>query len=132
MNNEHSRQNLDERAYSTIQRMVRVKTLEMSTIINVPVLYPSGSTTKIGIEQSGEYYRLSDMGYGLIEAMSINAKNFYKRSAKEVVSQFGLQFDGTTIFAPQVPIEFLERSIIDVANSSSQAAQGAIRNSAVS
>ena len=132
MNNEHSRQNLDELAHSTIQRLVRVKTLEMSTIINVPVLYPSGSTTKIGIEQSGEYYRLYDMGYGLIEAMSINAKNFYKRSAKEVVSQFGLQFDGTTIFAPQVPIEFLERSIIDVANSSSQAAQGAIRNSAVS
>ena len=125
-------QNLEKHVLSTISRMVRVQTLEMSTIVNVPVLSPSGSTTKIAIEQSGEYYQLSDMGYGLIEAMYINAQEFYNRSAKEIVSQFGLQFDGTSIFAPQVPINFLELSIIYVANSSSQAAQGAVRDLAAS
>ena len=124
--------NIEKHVLSTISRMVRVQTLEMSTIVNVPVLYPSGSTTKIAIEQSGEYYQLSDMGYGLFEAMYINAQEFYNRSAKEIVSQFGLQFDGTSIFAPQVPINFLELSIINVANSSSQAAQGAVRDLAAS
>lgn len=117
---------LESRVSDALKRIASVRTLEGRTVMNVPVMYPSGATTTVEIEMNGGNCWVSDMGHGLVEAEYMGAQGFYTKSAKDVASQHGVQFDGNSIFALWVPVARLEAAIVCVANSSCQAAQSAI------
>ena len=119
---------LESRVSDALKRIASVRTLEGRTVMNVPVMYPSGATTTVEIEMNGGNCWVSDMGHGLVEAEHMGAQGFYTKSAKDIASQHGVQFDGNSIFALWVPVSRLKAAIVCVANSSCQAAQSAIQS----
>jgi hypothetical protein len=72
---------------------------------------------------------VSDMGLGHYEAEFGGASEFYDNQARRAAEQFGVGYDGYSIFAVQVPLSRIEGGITAIANASVRAASAAILKS---
>ena len=111
-----------------VRRLVRTEHLAASTIINLPILYPSGSTVAVEARIERDRCFVSDMGNGFNEADIFGAGRYYPKIAKEVAETYGIRFDGRAVFAGEASIDLIGGLITIVANSSHEAvAQSAYR-----
>lgn len=110
-----------------LARIARCRDSGERILVDLPILYPSGSSAVVEVEQNGDKVWISDMGLGHIEADLMNATDSYKKLAAQKAKEFGVEYDGHTLFALWVPISRIEAAIICVANASTQAAAEAIR-----
>lgn len=123
----------DERSISgrlseALARIASIREVDGATVIDVPIMYPSGATAVIEIERSADRYWVSDMGRGHIECEMAGAQSFYAGIAKRVADDFGVGFDGNAMFALWVPSSRLEAAIVCVANASNRASSDAVRH----
>lgn len=121
-------QQLTHRVAFALGRIARCRDAGERVIIDLPVLYPSGSTVVVEIEQNGDKIWVSDMGLGHTEAELMHATDSYKRLAGQKAKEFGVDYDGQSMFALWVPVSRIEAAIVCVANASAQAAADAVRH----
>lgn len=117
----------EKRVREALARIASVRDLDGRTVIDVPIMYPSGATAVVDIERNGDRYWVSDMGRGHIECEMSGAQSFYSGIARRVADEFGIGFDGDAMFALWVPSANLEGAIVCVANASNQASSEAVR-----
>jgi hypothetical protein len=94
--------------------------------VSVPVLFPSGSGAAVEILAGGEQAFVSDIGLGHLEAEYGGASEYFDAQAKRAADQFGVSYDGYSIFALSVPLDRIEGGIAAIANASVRAASLAI------
>lgn len=97
-------------------------------MVDVPIMYPSGATVVVEIEQNNGRFWVSDMGQGHVETEFVAAQGFYANAARRAADEFGVQFDGGSVFALWVSEARLEAAIVCVANASNNACSEAIRS----
>jgi hypothetical protein len=118
---------LMRRVDEALRRIASVREVAGQFVVNVPVRYPSGAMAVVSVEENNGKCWVSDLGHGLMEAEFQGSQEYYIRTARDVALAFGVEFDGHSIFALQVPMSRLESAIVCVANASNQAAQDAVR-----
>lgn len=116
-----------ERITASTARITSVRIVGDQLHVNLPLLYPSGSTVVVSVELNRDRVWVSDIGYGLMEAEFHGAQENYARSAKQFAEAYGVNFDGNSVFALWVPIDRIESALVCVANASQQAANDAVR-----
>lgn len=116
-----------KRVREALARISAVRDLDGRTVIEVPVMYPSGAIAVVDIERNGDQYWVSDMGRGHVECEMSGAQTFYGAIARRVAEDFGIGFDGDAMFALWVASARLEAAIVCVANASNKASSEAIR-----
>jgi hypothetical protein len=117
-----------ERVASATSRIASVRAVGDQLHVNLPLMYPSGSTVVVSVETNREHVWVSDMGFGLMEAEFHGAQENYSKSAKFYADAYGVDFDGNSVFALWVPIARIESALLCVANASQQAANEAVRS----
>lgn len=125
--NENDTQAVD-RVRKALTRIASVRGMDGRLVVDVPVMYPSGATAVVEVERNGEQFWVSDMGHGFVETEFVAAQDFYSNAARRAADDFGVQFDGGSIFALWVPEARLEAAIVCVANASNTACSEAIRS----
>jgi hypothetical protein len=115
-----------DRIRAAVARLMTVRNDGGSFRVNVPVLFPSGSCCAIEVMPGQDEAFISDMGLGHFEAEFSGASEFYDAQARKASEQFGVGYDGFSIFALKVPIGRLEGGIAAIANASVRAASAAI------
>jgi len=118
---------MGRRVRDALTRIAAVRDLDGRTVIDVPIMYPSGATAVVDISRNGDRYWVSDMGRGHVECEMSGAESFYGKIASRVADDFGIGFDGDAMFALWVTSARLESAIVCVANASSQASSEAVR-----
>jgi hypothetical protein len=96
-------------------------------LLDMPVVYPSGSSVVVDVEINGDKVWVSDMGMGHTEAMMMGAAESYQHVARGKASEFGIGYDGGAMFVLWAPVDRIEAAILCVANASAQAAADAVR-----
>jgi hypothetical protein len=99
--------------------------------ISLPLLYPSGSGSAVEVMVNGDNCFVSDFGFGAMEAEMYGAEPFYGINAKKAADQFGVGFDGMSIFKTWASLGRLDAAVMAVANASVQAATWAIMSASV-
>jgi hypothetical protein len=97
-------------------------------MIDLPLMYPSGSMVVVDAEQNRDKIWVSDMGQGLVEAEMMGASDSYGSVASKAAKDYGVEYDGNSIFALWVPASRIEAAIVCVANASHTAAADAVRH----
>lgn len=119
-----SKQIIDE----AVHRLVRTEHFAASTVVNLPILYPSGSTVAVEARLQGDRCFVSDMGNGFNEADLMGSSRYYPKIAQEVAEAAGIRFDGRAVFAGEASIDLIGGLITIVANCSHEAvAQSAFK-----
>ena len=94
--------------------------------IALPLLYPSGSGSAVEVMVNGDNCFVSDFGFGAMEAEMYGAEPLYGSNAKKAADQFGVGFDGMSIFKTWASLSRLDAAVMAVSNASVQAARWAI------
>src|SRR3954463_9210021 len=68
------------------------------SFIRTPLLYPSGATVVVRIEQGDNKYFVSDFGLGYQETDLYGAGAFYTRHARPIAEKAGVGFDNQAFF----------------------------------
>ena len=93
-----------------------------ASYINTPLLYPSGATVVVRIDEGEKEFFVSDMGFGFREADLIGGSRIYSRHAKLIASANGVGFDDHSFFVLRASRAQLAGAVIAVANCSLLAA----------
>jgi hypothetical protein len=96
-------------------------------LLDMPVVYPSGSSVVVDVEINGDKIWVSDMGMGHTEAMMMGAVESFQHVARGKATEFGVGYDGGAMFVLWAPVDRIEAAIVCVANASAQAAADAVR-----
>ncbi|WP_156907282.1 hypothetical protein [Thalassobaculum salexigens] len=118
---------LIESVHAALGRLAAAREMNDRLLVDLPVMYPSGATAVVQVEQNRDRVLVSDLGHGLIEAEMAAAEEFFGPAARRTADEFSVNFDGYAIFALWVPIGRLEAAIACVANASCRAAAEAIQ-----
>ncbi|MBC6404092.1 MAG: hypothetical protein GDA39_03560 [Hyphomonadaceae bacterium] len=110
-----------------LHRIASVDVMDGRALVRMPVMYPSGANCSVEVETNKDTCRVSDMGFGLVEAEYTGATEYYAKAARDASQACGTEFDGNAVVALGVPVSRLESAIVCVANASNQAAHEAIR-----
>lgn len=122
-------QDLERRVGVAVGRLMVLQSVPGGRVLlNVPVTYPSGSSTVVEIERNGDKIWVSDMGMGLVEAEMMSAQDSYQQLAHGKADEFGVSYDGSAMFVLWAPIDRIEAAIVCVANASARAAIDAVRH----
>lgn len=92
------------------------------SFIHTPLMYPTGSSVVVQINDAGGEYFVTDFGMGYEEAVMMGASTVYARYAKSIASDAGIGFDSRSFFAIRVTQNQLPGAIATVANCSQEAA----------
>ena len=114
----------------SVSRLMTIRHEGEGFRVNVPVLFPSGSSCAVEVVAGKETAFVSDMGLGHFEAEFSGAAEYYDNQARKAAGQFGVGYDGFSIFAVQIPVGRLEGGIAAIANASVRAASAAIMKAA--
>lgn len=96
------------------------------SFIRTPLLYPSGATVLVRIEEGLNEFFVSDMGAGHEEAELMGASGSYARQARTIAEKSGVGFDNQCFFVIKVSREQLPGAVVTIANCSQEAAAAAI------
>ncbi|MFX0543177.1 hypothetical protein ACEWPM_015795 [Roseovarius sp. S4756] len=116
-----------DRVKKALSRISAVRGLDGRLVVDVPVMYPSGATVVVEVERNGDRFWVSDMGHALVETEFVAAQDFFSSAARTAADEYGVGFDGHSMFALWVPEGRLEAAIVCVANASNSACSEAIR-----
>jgi len=107
---------------TAVRELVTVQADGDSTIIDTPMMYPSGATVSVRVTpgDTGRYF-ISDFGTGLLEAEMMGADRIYKRCAPIVSDESGVGFDKNAFFVVDADIGQLTGAIAAVSNCSQRA-----------
>jgi hypothetical protein len=92
------------------------------SFIRTPLLYPSGATVVVRIEQGDDRYFVSDWGLGHQETELYGAGTFYLRHARPIAEKAGVGFDNQAFFIMEATRDQLPGAIVTIANCSQEAA----------
>jgi len=92
------------------------------SFVRTPLLYPSGATVVVRIEDGQDRYFVSDMGMGYQEAEMMGASLTYARSARSIAENAGVRFDNQAFFVLEASRDQLPGAVVTIANCSLEAA----------
>jgi hypothetical protein len=95
------------------------------SFIRTPLLYPSGATVVIRIQQGDNRYFVSDWGLGYQETDLYGAGAFYVRHARPIAEKAGVGFDNQAFFIMEASREQLAGAVVTIGNCSQEAAMRA-------
>ena len=93
-----------------------------TAFISTPLLYPSGSSVVVRLDDLGKTFFVTDMGMGFQEAEMMGAPRTYKNHAGAIAERAGIGFDHHAFFAVEVTRDQLPGAVSVVANCSLEAA----------
>ena len=91
------------------------------SFISTPLMYPTGSSVVVQINDAGDEYFVTDLGLGYEEAVMMGASNIYARYGKNIAHNAGVGFDSRAFFATRVTKDQLPGAIATIANCSQEA-----------
>lgn len=102
---------------SVARDLVRVREIDGSFFVNLPIIYPDGSFVTVKVDKTAGGIRVSDAGFAYREADDLNAGRSFTRTANRVAEETGVTVANKAIFV-DADIGSLERAICDVAETS--------------
>jgi hypothetical protein len=112
-----------------VQRLVSARADGDGVSISLPITYPNGNMAAVHISQNKDVYFVSDQGLGHLEAEYSGADDYFDGQAKKAAEEFGVSYDGYSLFALKVSLGRIDGAVIAVANASVRAAAAAIYRS---
>src|SRR5579883_3148471 len=94
--------------------LVRLERINGSCFVNLPLLYPDGSSVTVKIDQMENGLRVSDAGFAYREIEDVDAARSFKRIANKVAEDAYVSVGDRVIFI-DVQASHLDRAIRDVA-----------------
>jgi hypothetical protein len=91
------------------------------SFVRTPLLYPSGATVVVRIEDGADRFFVSDIGLGHQEADMMGAGNMYARNAHAIAETAGVRFDNQAFFVLEASREQLLGAVVTIANCSQEA-----------
>jgi hypothetical protein len=91
------------------------------SFIRTPLMYPSGSTVVVRIEQGENRFFVSDIGLGHSEAEMMGAGTMYAKPARVIADEAGVRFDNQAFFVLEASLEELPGAVVTIANCSQHA-----------
>jgi hypothetical protein len=92
-----------------------------ASFIQTPLLYPSGATVVVRVDEHASEFFVSDMGLGYQEADMMGASLTYARHARHIADSAGVRFDEHAFFTLQVARDQLAGAVMTIANCSLEA-----------
>jgi hypothetical protein len=121
-----TRTDFAELAEQVARGLGKADLLDRRAFIRTPVLFPSGATVVVVIEdEGGGRYRLSDLGQGRDEAEVLGVAGAYRHQAQEVARLSGLTLEGNSLVLPGVLATQLVAGTMTVANAAARALERA-------
>lgn len=109
-----------------IQSLVSVEHASYGSLINTPLLYPSGSSVVIQVTGSGDAMFVTDMGLGFGEAEMMGAPSrLFTEQAAPLAAAYGIGFDSQAFFVAKARRDQLSGAVKAVANCSLSAVHAA-------
>lgn len=112
---------LENAVDKTVRDLVRLQKVNGSSYINLPLLYPDGSSVTIKIDQVNKGLRVSDDGFAFRDAEDVDAVRSFGQNKKGIAEEFGVEFGGKCIFL-NTSADGLFEAVCDVATASWQIA----------
>jgi hypothetical protein len=91
------------------------------SFIRTPLMYPSGASVVVKIENGTEKFFVSDVGFGHQEAEMMGAGLLYARPAHVIAEAAGVRFDNQAFFVLEASREQLAGAVVTIANCSQEA-----------
>ncbi len=91
------------------------------SFVRTPLLYPSGSTVVVRIEEGADRFFVSDMGFGYQEATMMGAGTMYAKPAGLIAETAGVRFDNQAFFVLEASRDQLAGAVVTIANCSQEA-----------
>jgi hypothetical protein len=111
-----------ERTVETVARdLVRHERVNGSSYLNLPLLYPDGSSVTVRVDAVETGLRVSDNGFAFREAEDANAVRSFGQNKKGIAEEFGVNFGQKVIFLDTTRDNLFE-AVCDVAAASWQIA----------
>jgi len=127
MNDTVAATSLEQLADEIAHTLARATMLDGRAYIRTPVLFPSGATAVVVIEEEGGgRYRVSDLGQGFDEASQLGVASGYRRQAQEVAGLSGLKLEGGAFVLPATEADQLLAGTMTVANAPVRAQERAM------
>jgi hypothetical protein len=104
-----------------MREIVSAKHRPEGSYVNVPSLYPSGSSAVVRVSGGPDVFFVTDFAVGYTEAEFMGFDKIYLRQAKIVSEKSGIGFDDHAFFIVKVGIDRLAGAIVTVANCSVEA-----------
>jgi hypothetical protein len=115
---------LAEVAKQVARGLAKADLLQGRAFIRTPVLFPSGSTVVVVLEEDGSgRYRLSDLGQGFEEADQVGMADTYRRQAAPVAALSGIDFAGNAFVLAGITVRQLDGGTMTVANAAARAVE---------
>jgi hypothetical protein len=95
------------------------------SFLRLPLLYPSGATVVVRVDQGEGRYFVSDWGLGYRETDVYGAGSFYLRHARHIAEKAGVGFDNQAFFVMEASREQLAGAVVTIGNCSHEAAMRA-------
>lgn len=106
---------------SVAHELVRIQSVNGSSFINLPLLYPDGSCVTVRVDPVPGGMRVSDNGFAFREAEAADAARSFGQNKKSISEEFGVQFGQRVIFTDTADDGLFE-AVCDVAAASWQIA----------
>jgi hypothetical protein len=106
---------------AVVMELVHAEFRGGNVFIRTPVLYPSGATVVVRVDDAGKTFFVTDMGAGYQEADMMGASLIYARHARAIAESAGIRFDNEAFFVIEASREQLPGAIATVANCSQEA-----------
>lgn len=103
------------------RQIVTAEHRDGTSYIQTPLLYPSGSTVVVRINDAYPNFFITDFGSGYSESEMMGASAIFARNARGVAESYGVQFDEHAFFVMEATREQLAGAVVTVANCSYQA-----------
>ena len=121
-----TRPDLAALAEQTARNLARAGLLDGRAFIRTPILFPSGATAVVVIEEEGGgRLRLTDLGQGREEAELQGIGPTYRRQVQEVARRSGLAVEGGALVLAGVTAAQVVAGVITVANAAARALEWA-------
>jgi hypothetical protein len=91
------------------------------SFIRTPLMYPSGTTVVVRIEQGDNRFFVSDFGLGYQESELMGAGLLYARHAHPIAETNGVRFDNQAFFILEASRDQLPGAVVTIANCSQEA-----------
>lgn len=94
--------------------------------MNLPILYPDGSSVTVRIDPLAKGIRVSDNGFAYREIEALGAERSFAKTANNIVEEIGVFTDKKAVYV-EATAETLLRAIVDVASASWQIAAKVVK-----